>query len=392
VALSARMQRVLLDVDGPQLVLATDPVGGTLLCLLTARQHDQDDFLCVPISAARLFELRSGAIDLRSVLESPEIPVHYRAILNADSAATSTLLYEPVAALDDAWLPDPGVLLPAVLDDLEVDEESLTALTYARHRAILEYTLSPPESHQTPVIEADHLSSGLAAFQRLLRLAQKKAIASLQGSIRHVVGIEEASTVEVFGFAPGSFKVLLQSKMLADLGGRSAIAYGLRKLDELISVIDSPEESLEVVRNNRGHLVAAYRDWLEYLVDSRSDVVYTWADPELAQPITHVVSSGAAAVIYQLLQAREELGVERHSVVGVFTRVDVDNGTWTLRTEDNREYRGHLAEGAGSLLSGVTVDTHQYKAEIEERLEETLSTGRQTTKYFLQILQPLRIV
>ena len=93
---------------------------------------------------------------------------------------------------------------------------------------------------------------------------------NVRGTLRDALAGEENYRLEVFRFSPGSFRIHLQSQMAPDMFGRSSISGALERIDDLAEVIKSPEASLELVQENRGHLASAYTTLLGFISETDS--------------------------------------------------------------------------------------------------------------------------
>lgn len=385
----AFLEAILLDVDGPQIIVVRDTVGTSYIGLLTESSRESDTFLCTAASTRRLADLRQGRMDLREAFLTPELTEYFAGRLTNVDDNPPRLLLDRIDTLPVEWLPDEGFFLHDFLQAVPPGATTIVSEATERHRAIVHFTLNPPEASEAAKINADRLAVALEAFQNLVRHAYRRAIAGLSGSLRARASSEDNYTLEVFGFATGSFEVRLQSKASADLLGYSNLSRALKKIDELTAHLESPEVALEVAKQNRGHFVKAYQNLLRFIAESGTPMTYYWADPAEAVGTPRKISREAASSLYELLVSRQELSVEQHVLIGSFIKADVRNGSWTLLTAEKKEYHGQLVEGQELSLSGIILDTRLYRIVCEERIEETIGSGRQSTKLFLRELQAL---
>src|ERR1700682_1194218 len=84
---SARVQSILFEADGPQILVLRDTVDTRWIGLATSRKSDGDEYLCVQVSRGRLADFRHGKLDLREMFVNPEVPVRCRASI-ADELVT----------------------------------------------------------------------------------------------------------------------------------------------------------------------------------------------------------------------------------------------------------------------------------------------------------------
>ena len=383
------LETILLEVDGPQIIVLRDPVDTLYLGLLAESTEESSTFLCMAISSRRLAELRQGKIDLREAFLSPEISEYFSGRIESGTDTPLDVLLDPLDVPPSAWLPDEGFFLHDFLH--EVPEGTTTVVTEAteRQRAVVYFSLNPPEGVEKGTINADRLAKALESFQNMVRHAYKKVIASLSQSVPGLTTNEENYTLEVLGFAHHSFGLLLQSKVPPDLFGFSNLSRALKKVDELTGHLESPEATLEVAKQNRGHLVSAYKNFLKFISENNTPITYSWAEPFADVTAPKRITPEVASTLYDLLVSQTNLGTEQLVLTGTFIMANIRNGAWALKTTENREYYGQLLEGEKVSLSGIVLDTQRYRIVCEEHITETSSSGRQSTKLLLRELRPL---
>src|SRR5215210_2680054 len=144
--------QTLVYYDGPQLMVATDPVGTKYLCMLTEEIEERDRFVCAPISNARLAEFEEGKLDLFQIFANPEMGELYEG--NAEySVDEFTLVVEPAGQIPEHWYPQEGFFLVP----REV-AETVTAEARERGKAIIRFALNPPEARDALQIEVQRLA------------------------------------------------------------------------------------------------------------------------------------------------------------------------------------------------------------------------------------------
>ena len=262
--------QTLVYYDGPQLIVATDPVGTKYLCMLTEEQEDQDKFLCIAISSARLAEFRDGTLDLLQIFNNPETGDWYEG--NAEySADEFSLAVELTQQIPEHWYPQEGFFLTP-----HETEDTTTAEARDKSKAIVHLVLNPPEAREGPQIDAWHLANGLRIYQNLVKHAYNKAIRAVSKDIREQDQLSPESNyqMEVFAFSEGSFTVNMQSKTTADMLGYVSIERALAFVDNAVSASSDLEQTIAFLRENRGHFLSAYRKLLKFIVDNDSPLKY----------------------------------------------------------------------------------------------------------------------
>jgi len=372
-------QDILSFYDVPQVFTALDEVDTEYVCLLAELGEEADKYLCVPVSKARLARLVDGELDLREVLETPESGQVFEG--TAPSGDLRQLQIRPLssAAIPHEWLPDPGFFVevePAL--DAEIVEEAK-----GRDRAVIHYTLTPPESAQEPKIGVDHLSEAITRFQKVVEWAYRKTMPDTDAGFAEEILLPENYQLEVFAFSPGSFTVHMQTVARADLVGFSHIARALDILDAVNRQAQEVEKAVELVGRYGGHFATQYKNWLRFIIDNGIPVAYEWSMPTRPYSTRTDVRPREAKPLYQELVRRKDIGQEVKTLVGVLTKVDANSGTWRLRDDQGREHTGHWDASSDVTLAGLVIRSRRYEFICEEKLEEQPATGKEFAKLYL---------
>lgn len=377
---------VLLQTDYPEIVLARDVVGTDYLCSFVSREEEGDRFVAVAISASRLGSFRAGKIDLRDVLLEPEDGERWTGIFRRIEGL-------PCVVLDRAddvpltWIPEPGFLLSDFLG--EVDEDAILQDALQRQAAVVVYELQPPPSRGgVGRIDADLLADAITSFQAVVRHSYRNLRAALPLSRRAEIEADGA-TLQTFAFSTGSFRVHFESKRGTDLFGASQLHAAMRKVDELVGLVNEPPEvAIEGLRQHKGHLLSSLRRLLKLVAEEQAPIVYRWADPSMTSVSGTSISTPAAEALGALLDSRKELTTEEVEFSGVFIRIELDRATWTMLDDEGVTRRGELHESAENLLAAASVEPKRYAVACDERLEET-GAGKIVPKLYMRSLRAL---
>lgn len=372
--------RTLVYYDGPEVLVAEDPLGTKHLCVLVEVDETSDTFVCVPISAARLEEFMLRTIDLRSLIESPETDELLKAVTSEADYSQLIAGSIEVSEVPPEWLPAPGFFLPAP----HPAESLVAAEAQQRNRAVLHCSLNPPESRGETKISALHLGQALKLMQRLVKHAYSRSIVEMDSELRQLISLEPFHQLEVFAFSEGSFTVHMQSAVPADLVGYVQVARAFELIDKVTALVDNPDAAVDLVAELGGWFATAYRDLMEFISEVDTPLSYEWAMPETPTSRHQAISTAQARPLYEALSARVDIGVEYVHLVGRLTKVDEKYGTWRLKTvEDGKERSGKLDPDASVDLSGLVIGTELYEFQCEERLEEERGTGRESAQLYL---------
>jgi hypothetical protein len=381
---TVRVQSVLLEAEGPLLVVLRDPVDSAWLGTAVERGADGDEYLCVPISAGRLAAVRHGEVDVRDVFVNPEISTPARVVVSWTYADQRFELH-PMLEVPTDWIPDEGALLTEFIQPVSAEFRALASEATVHNRPVLHLNLNPPNS-SAHAIDADLLGKALVLFQKSIRYANSAANRTLSAAAKKLVSGAENYTFEAFATAPSSFEVHLQAKMEADFFGYTPHLRALRKLDEIVGVMEDTEAAIAVAKENRGHFVSAIRSLMQFVADTNIPISYAWTAPQSQHVEQHTIRPEPARALYEQLVAKRELDRDEVDLVGVFHKIDDEYNTWRFETSDGVDYSGDLAPGTNFNLSGYTTTTVTYSIHCIEILRESEGTGRESTA--LQMTQP----
>lgn len=384
-ALNAEVESILFETDSPEVVIARDAAGTAYLSLLVERSDSGDEFLCVPASQKRISALRNGRTDLRTALEHGETGIVYSAryVLLDDAPSFSLTRRDDIPG---DWLPKADFLLSDFLPVIVQNLQALASDAIAKHSSVGILELHPPESEVAFSIDSHHLIDGLRLFQNLLHHAYNKAMAKADKLEKVMFGGDDASIFQVLpAFTEGSFRVHFQSKRKADLAGSTGVGIALAKVDELTRFIDSPEQAIEVMKQNRGHAVGAYKSLLQFVAMEKTPLVYSWSEPGIPAPKSCRIGIDAAQRFYEILTTKQELTSVERTFTGKFSRLHED-GAWLLISGKKR-IRG-VTTGE-NLLAGLTYQTKEYRIVCDEKLEEKVGSKPRTTLYLKQAPEPI---
>jgi hypothetical protein len=182
--------------------------------------------------------------------------------------------------------------------------------------------------------------------------------------------------------AAGSFRVVLEAAKTPDMLGQSELARALQRVDVLFENAANPSDALATVKAHRGHLAGAYLRLLRFLVQHKTGLRYSWAEPGFAKSNQRAVTEAEAGPLVDVLSGVSNLGGESVTLVGAFEKANRGTGAWGLLTADGL-YSGKVKEG-GPSLDGLKIGG-SYKFSCIEEIEEVEGTGReQQTLYLIE--------
>ena len=375
-------QEAWVIYDGLQVFWANDQFGVRYICTLVEQNDKLDKYICAPVSINRFDDLVRSKIDLRKIYCKPEDENLY--VLENRGAEIINVKIDKIAVTDipENWLPKEGFFVnPHSESDVDIVEQAIK-----RNRAIIYFRLNPPESLAESKIYADNLSQATRLIQRLVKHAYRKAIKKFESVVQDKMDLKDDYKLEIYAFAPGSFTLQMQTAKPADMFGHSEVKKALQVIDNVANLADSPDMTVDGVSQIGGHFATAYRDLVHFISDTGTSLEYEWASPDRQKSKIYGITDFQAKPLYEALMKRTDIGIEKVKFIGKLTKIDVKLKTWRLmRDSDGREITGQSEID----LSGLVIGTKKYELTCEERLEEELGTGKETTKYYIMEIQGL---
>lgn len=373
--------KTLFYYDGPQVFEARDAIGGHYVGVMVEPAAGEDRFILKGVSPESLRCFRSGSLDLRTLLLDSESEEWYLGTAPAGFGEPFSVTEEQSSLLESGFLPDPGFLLH---DIVAVDE----ALREARERnnLVMEVSVEPPEAASEHRIRLSTLAALLNHIQTVVKHAYGVALRELSLETRRAIDKSDAHLLDVIvPAAPGSFRVFFEASKTTDLLGQSELARALERVDQLFEHASDPVRALATLKAHKGHLAGAYLRLLKFLVETRTGIRYSWAEPNFAVPRSGSVSESQAKPLVDALSGVSNLGAEHVTFTGKLQKGDT-NGTWRI-SSDEGDFSGKVREG-GPSMEGLKLGSF-YRFTCLEEIEEMESTGREIRSLYLLEYEPL---
>ncbi len=378
---SIRHTKTLFYYDGPQVFEARDGIGGNYVGVMVEPDGEQDRFLLKGVSPERLRRFRSGLVDLRELLVGEGDKDWFLAVAPGGFAENFSLSPRSDSLEDSGFLPEPGF----VLHDHATADETLREAR-ERNNLVMEISVEPPEAAVEHCIRATTLAALLNHVQTVVKHAYGSALRGLSLDARRAIDKSDAHLLNVVvPAAAGSFKVLFEAAKETDLLGQSEMARALGNIDQLFEHAGDPVRALQIVKEHKGHLAGAYLRLLRFLVENRTGIRYSWAEPNFSQPKMGGISEAEAGPLVDALSGVSNLGAEAVTLVGALEKVDV-NGTWRISTQEG-EFSGKVRDGGPSLVGLKSGGTYRFSC--MEEIEEVESIGREVRTLYLLEHEPV---
>ena len=167
--------------------------------------------------------------------------------------------------------------------------------------------------------------------------------------------------------------------------GQNELARALQLVDVFFKNASNPEHTLDTVRKHRGRLAKAYLQLLRFLVEYKTGLRYSWAEPFYPEPKHGAVSETEAELLADTLSRVANLGSESVTLVGKFEKFSRSEGNWGLLTEQGI-FSGKTKDD-GPSLDGLKAGG-RYKFSCIEEIEEVEGTGQESHTFYLKKHEP----
>ena len=376
-----RHTKTLFYYDGPQVFEARDAIGGHYIGVMVEPAGGEDRFLIKGASPESLRLFRSGALDLRSLLLDTVSDGWFLGTAPGGFGEPFATNLRQESLNNSGFLPESGFFLH---DQVTADETLREARE--RNNLVMEVSVEPPEATYEHRIRVSTLAALLNHVQTVVKHAYGVALRDLSLETRRAIDKSNAHLLDVvIPAAPGSFRVFFEASKETDLLGQSEMARALERVDQLFEHAADPARALAIVREHKGHLAGAYLRLLKVLVETRTGIRYSWAEPGFSRPKAGSVSETQARPLVDVLSGVSNLGAEQVSFVGKLEKGDT-HGTWRISSPEG-DFSGKVRDG-GPSMEGLKLGS-TYRFSCLEEIEEVESTGREIRSLYLLEYEPL---
>lgn len=376
-----RHTKTLFYYDGPQVIEARDAIGGHYIGVMVEPVEREDRFLIKGASPENLRLFRSGALDLRSLLLDTVSDDWFLGTAPGGFGEPFATTVRQESLDNSGFLPEPGFFLHDQVTENETLREARE-----RNNLVMEVSVEPPEATYEHRIRVSTLAALLNHVQTVVKHAYGVALRDLSLETRRAIDKSNAHLLDVvIPAAPGSFRVFFEASKETDLLGQSEMARALERVDQLFEHSADPARALAIVKEHKGHLAGAYLRLLRFLVETRTGIRYSWAEPGFSRPKAGSVSESQARPLVDVLSGVSNLGAEQVSFVGKLEKGDT-HGTWRISSPEG-DFSGKVRDG-GPSMEGLKLGS-TYRFSCLEEIEEVESTGREIRSLYLLEYEPI---
>jgi hypothetical protein len=363
------ISQILVYYDMPELFIATDEVDTNFICLLLDLNDNIPSYISTAISSSKLSSFIKGQIELREILLQPETGEWYTFIVDNEKIVASRAEFNEIP---DELLPDKGFYLNNEI----VDNSAIVQEVVEKDNAVVHLALSDDKDEFS--IDADDLGDVVKLYSIMLENTYKKGLIEHKAKGKKALIVPMNYKLRAFAASRASFNIHLYSQSQKDLFG---------KLDQIFTDYANDEELITSLKTVKGHAVSSFKKILKKIIDEKLKLKHKWFAPNQKEVHYHIIDTGKAQRIYDILNQSEELTEEMKEFIGVFVQADVERGTWRIKTlDEGKEFSG---EADPEELKGITLDTVSYKLICQEIIEEFKVTEKEKAKYIFKSVEKL---
>ncbi len=372
------ISQILVYYDMPELFIATDEVDTNFICLLSDLNNNIPNYIATAISSSKLSLFIKGRIELREILLQPETGEWYIFIVDNEKIVANRADFNEIP---DELLPDNGFYLNNEI----VDNSSIVQEVVEKDNAVIHLALSDDKDEFS--IDADDLGDVVKLYSIMLENTYKKGLIEHKTKGKKALIVPMNYKLRAFAASRASFNIHLYSQSQKDLFGNCMIEFGLEKIDQIFTDYANDEELITSLKTVKGHAVSSFKKILKKIIDEKLKLKHKWFAPNQKEIHYHIIDTGKAQKIYDILNQSEELTEEMKEFIGVFVQADVERGTWRIKTlDEGKEFSG---EANPEELKGITLDTVSYKLICQEIIEEFKVTEKEKAKYIFKSVEKL---
>ncbi|MUG72801.1 DUF6575 domain-containing protein [Paenibacillus validus] len=376
-------------IDGPKIFSCENSEGQIFVTNWIDTSPQFDTWFYVPVSKKRLTEIRSGVVSLRDCILRAEQGLVYEVVTPVRGTGEVLVNRRNVDSIIEDELPDEESYIEVSGIDADYREDTLLPAkkeviksAQLAKRDVLDISFNTNNSHEHE-IDAYVLGSALLYTQDIVSFIplQKKT----SGRYKLAKERSEKSKLKAVGFYAASFGVRLESEATTDLFGDTELS---KTLEIFMSLIDSTKDikRLKIEINNLNlKVIQVYYDFLKLLDSENVELIAEWASPNEKHMVSRLDKKDILSAINAI---NEENKIDEHQITvkGQLVGINVKRNKFNLITENDEHIHGFITETLRKTQFTVPLNV---EANIKERTEANLLTGKETITYTLMGITPL---
>lgn len=383
-----RIRETFVDFDGPRVFACQSSTDQWYLAGWAEERADEDLWLYVPVSEARLVIVRSGGLPLRQAFERPEGLIYAvtlpRTEFDRDTAAPIT-----PNQLDDDWLPEPDFkielptqTLPAAADG---DAWRLRAVQERRGRLRLMVKWPGITRSEAPTKKVGELLVSTQSLYDNIGLALLQAEPPQAGRIP--LEVAEQTATDVVGLAAASFVVDIASANFDDLFDGSVFIEITERVLALLDTSLGRDDLIEQLVELRPRGAKSFRNFVKGLASTGGSVTVAGAGARLDYTSRELSAERLETLSKILSNLVPEDVFEVRGRMRLY-RADMDRKQFGVIDEMTQQrYEGQIAQRALVQVDHATVN-EVYDVLVSEFSTFDEAVGERKPVFVLEQLTP----
>ena len=321
--------------------------------------HDADfdtgcEYIVVPVLKNRLTDFKAGLTDLRSLMQSCEENIWYKANIDVHSKDID-LVPQGSAIFEDDVLPDQDYYINR-------SDISTTARRFSIEsgRPAFAFTVSgtsETDAHEIP-------SSTLMQFFRRINESLKQFVLE-----RYPSAEQETYQLNMIASPiPSSFGILLASPIQTNMFGDNHIISAFEQLTSFINADFEADSGLQEIERHNSGTLKEIKLTTQAIISTGTDVMVEWSAGRSGKSGTARISKDGARRIAEKLSTITRLTTSTVILEGRLDAINVTQKTWSIIAEDAGKLSGRI-QNDGPSLEGRTTGK-RYRIVCEQTIDE----------------------
>ncbi len=370
------LDRVLLDFDGPRLILRRSEAGQLYLAWWLETMDSIDRWIYLPLSPSRLHTILSGGIPTREALRQPEDG--FLLVIEED---LETDLIINTFMTDFQSVPSELLPLPEARLNLDVPDE-IMAVPMRDRAHVIDVTLEPRQG-QAGRVGSRVVGQLIGNLQRLVDALGQAVTGhpTLRGSIP--AEILEQTQLDVVSSYGGSFGIRLETHVQDDVLGESLGRLAIQALFDLMEAGSDLDKLTAQLQLLQGRVARSYEDLLGTIEESLPSATFRWAQGWQPKYRQFSLTSQLARDIRMRVQDVKTSMQEGFSMTGTLEMGDLLRWRFTIAEHlSDTVISGRISEQAAGQIQDFPLGS-PCQAVLSTQIDVSTTTGEQQTQYTL---------
>jgi hypothetical protein len=376
-------------IDGPKVFSCENSEGQVFVTNWIDTSPQSDTWFYVPVSKKRLAAIRTGKVSLRECILNVENDFLYEVITPAKGIGEVVVTKRAVETVVEDELPDEDsfVEIPVISEEVSVDSLLQTKTNVVKSaqlskRDVIDISFNINSSHDHE-IDIYVLGSALLFTQDIVNVISLNKTTTGRYKLAKERG--QKNKLKAVGFFAASFGVRLESEVQTDLFDDTELSETLETFMKLIASTGDIKKLKHEISHLNLKAIQFYYNFLKLLDNENIELLAEWASPKKKHMVSRLERQDISLAIKAI---NDENKIEEHQIriSGQLVGINVKNNKFNLLTENDEHIHGLITKALRKTQFTVPLDV---EADIKERTEANLLTGKETVTYTLMGIKPV---